>query len=489
MRSDPRTIVIVGAGFSGTAVATQLLRTPQPAPLRIMLIERGQFARGAAYARHGFAHLLNVPAGRMSANPLDPEEFVAYACRRMGSARAEDFLPRELYGDYLEWSLASAQVAAAGRVELSRVHDQVIAIERPPRAARLQLHLESGGCIGADSVVLAPGNPPPRELPGGAELSRRGRYLEDPWAAPLRFGANETLLLAGTGLTMADVAIAATTAARGARLHAISRHGLLPAPQTDTARLHDPPDSSALLRAASVSLPQLVRAVRTLAQEAELKGDDWREVISAVREVVPALWPRLHPRERRRFLRHVRAFWDVHRHRLASPAWTALQQLCRGGELRVHAGRILDLAPFGRRVRVTWQARGDGELQRLTVDRVINCTGPDYDLARTRDRLLRALLAQGLVQRDPLGLGLLTTAHGAVVDATGRAAANLYYIGPMLRATHWESTAALELRGHATRLARHLSEEWPAARRLASDDPRRFVLRSPPPQDTHSPLH
>jgi uncharacterized NAD(P)/FAD-binding protein YdhS len=488
MGSDPRTVVIVGAGFSGTTVATQLLRTPQHSPLRIVMIERSQFARGVAYGRSGFPHLLNVPAGRMSANPLDPAEFVAFAKRATGSARAEEFLPRELYGDYLEASLASAQAATAGTVELSRVHDQVIAIERPPRAARLELHLESGGCLSADSIVLALGNPPPCVLPGHEALSRQGRYLDDPWATPLRVRANETLLLVGTGLTMADVAIAATSGARGMHLHAVSRHGLLPAPQTDSGRIHEPPDCAAILRAASISLTQLVRAVRALAQEAERKGDDWRDVIGAVREHVPAVWARLAPRERGRFLRHVRAFWDVHRHRLAGPVWAQLQQLRRAGQLQVHAGRILSMQSAGKRVRVSWQARGNSAPEYLAVDRVINCTGPDYDIARTRERLLRSLLAQGLVQRDPLGLGLLTNAHGALIDAAGRDAANLYYVGPMLRATHWESTAAAELRGHAARLAHHLSEERQTPR-PANDDPHRFVRRAALPQNAGLPVH
>jgi hypothetical protein len=33
----------------------------------------------------------------------------------------------------------------------------------------------------------------------------------------------------------------------------------------------------------------------------------------------------------------------------------------------------------------------------------------------------------------------------------------LFYLGPMLRAGHWEATAATELRNHADQLARHLA--------------------------------
>jgi uncharacterized NAD(P)/FAD-binding protein YdhS len=88
---------------------------------------------------------------------------------------------------------------------------------------------------------------------------------------------------------------------------------------------------------------------------------------------------------------------------------------------------------------------------------VINCTGADYNPTRSRDPLLRSLLSQGLATPDALGLGLRTSAYGAVVDSRNRVASNLYYIGPMLRADHWECTAAQELRVHAERLAHHLA--------------------------------
>ena len=70
----------------------------------------------------------------------------------------------------------------------------------------------------------------------------------------------------------------------------------------------------------------------------------------------------------------------------------------------------------------------------------MNCTGADYNLNRSRDALTRSLLEDGLIASDTLGLGLRTSTHGAVIDSRSRVANNLYYIGPMLRADHWECT-------------------------------------------------
>jgi uncharacterized NAD(P)/FAD-binding protein YdhS len=200
----------------------------------------------------------------------------------------------------------------------------------------------------------------------------------------------------------------------------------------------------------------LLRAARALAADIQQRQGDWREAIACVRAVAPALWQRLPQRERRRFLRHLHSYWDVHRHRLPQRSWAALQQLRHSGELVVHAGRILEFTSVGQRIRVTWRARGEHESQTLLVDRVVNCTGPDYDLRRTRQPLWRSLLAQGLACPDALGVGLVTGEFGALTGAGGRGAANLYYVGPLLRATHWETTAVPELRQHAARLAQHL---------------------------------
>ena len=458
-----RTVAIVGAGFSGTVLAINLLRLPHEPPLRVVLVDRAQMARGVAYARRRYPYLLNVPAGRMSASSADPEEFLAFARRKLPEATAEDFLPRELYGDYLESSLAIAALAAPPHVRLERLHGAVIALEKPHRSGAVEVHLNDGRSISADTVVLAPGNAAPAALKGSEALRRTRCYIEDPWAAPSGFRAGETVLIVGTGLTMADIALSGSAAARGkAVIHALSRHGLIAPPQTAFPGLSAEHDARELLQAATRSIRHLLRAIRALCDDLELRGGDWREGITAVRQMAPALWQRMSMRERQRFLRHVRPYWEVHRHRLPESTWFALNELRRRGSLHVHAGRLLGLEPLGRRIRVTWQARGQGT-QTLVVDRVVNCTGPDHDVRRSREPLLRSLILQGAAVPDPLALGLATDECGALVDASGRVSDQIYYLGPLLRARYWETTAVQELRTHAEQLARRLTA-WSAVR-------------------------
>jgi uncharacterized NAD(P)/FAD-binding protein YdhS len=459
LNSPTRAIAIVGGGFSGSTVASHLLRLPNWGPARVILIERTRhIARGIAYADREYKYLLNVPAGRMSANPRDPLEFLTFAKRRLPYATAEDFLPRALYGEYLEASLANAELAAQPSLKLERVRGEVVELSRDGASGSVRLQTADGRTITADDVVLALGNPAPASAPILDGLLGSPRYSEDPWTAPSSCRPGETILIIGTSLTMADVVSAISVNCNdNVTIHAISRHGLVPPSQTAFRHAPCEGDSSALLRDASFSVRRLMRSVRRLAESTQRQGGDWREAVTFVRSIAPALWGRLPLREKRRFLRHVRPYWDVHRHRLPQETLSQLDHMQLRGNLRVHAGRLLAFERSGDKVKVTWRERGAAKQARLVVDRVINCTGPQYNPNRSRDPLTHSLLAQRLVSADALSLGLRTAENGALLDANARAAANLFYVGPQLRADYWEATAAQELRSHAERLAVHLA--------------------------------
>ena len=107
-----RSIAIVGAGFCGTVTAINLLRLSGNEPLRVVLIDRKRAARGTAFADRPYPYLLNVPAGRLSATSAEPLEFVMYARQRRPDVTTADFLPRSLYGEYLESTLLAAELAS-----------------------------------------------------------------------------------------------------------------------------------------------------------------------------------------------------------------------------------------------------------------------------------------------------------------------------------------------------------------------------------------
>jgi uncharacterized NAD(P)/FAD-binding protein YdhS len=455
-----RTIVIVGGGFCGTTLATRLLQREPTVPTRIILIERGpEIGRGVAFAERGFPYLLNVPAGRMSANLADPNEFLTFARRRLPLATREDFLPRSLFGEYIQERLLAAKLMAPRGVSFESWHGTVTGIRRIERSLPLRVELADGRHITADDVVLALGNPPPARLPFAKDVSDHPAYVGDAYERPIRCTARERVLLIGTSLTAADMVNAfASDPANTPTLHLLSRHGLVPPRQTAFRPDAFKGDGNALLLVAASSLRGLTRSVRLLAREAEAQGGDWREAVTFVRNMAPAIWQRLPTSDRERFLRHLRSYWDIHRHRLPPETLARFNALQERDRLHVHAGRILHMQPAGERIAVTWRARGSSQTRSVEFDRVINCTGPDYDIQRSTEPLWMNLLQCGLCVPDDLGLGLKTGPNGAVIDADGWPGPHLFYVGPMLRADHWETTAVTELGAHVERLATLLSK-------------------------------
>jgi uncharacterized NAD(P)/FAD-binding protein YdhS len=451
----PRRIAIVGAGFSGTVLAAHLMRCSS-ATTSIHFFERAAaMGRGLAYAARDWPYLLNVPAGRLSADSKDPLQFLRFAQRTLPHADAEDFLPRELYGDYLQEVLRQAEQDAPPQVRLSRTFAEVTRIAR--NGAAFDVEISGGEKSIVDHVVLAVGDPPPPIASWADGVHDHPAYHADPWRHPRTLDSTKVVVIVGSGLTMADVALSLSDNAEGApRIVSISRHGLLPLPQTVFRSSALPAHASTELTSAK-STRELMSAIRKMIGAFAEQGGDWREVLTFVRHWVPTLWRQLSDVERRRFVRHVRTYWDVHRHRMPPQLSSRLDTLRASGKLEVNSGRIVNIAAQGSRLSVTWRCRG-GELTRsVLADAVINATGPKHSVKDTPDPLLRSLHGAGLICEDELELGLRTTANGRCVAANGTSVAPLYYLGPMLRAGHWEATAATELRDHAEALARHLA--------------------------------
>jgi uncharacterized NAD(P)/FAD-binding protein YdhS len=455
-----KTLVIVGAGFSGTVLAANLLRRPPAGGADIVLIERGAvMGRGVAYAAHDFPYLLNVPAARSSADSRDPLQFLRFAQARLPNVDREDFLPRSLYGDYLQDLLLRAEREAPPQVRLMRVFGEVMGISMLSDGAALAAEFADRAPIRGDALILALGSPSVCLPHWAQQLNGHSAFRQDPRDLPETLGSEHSVLIVGNGLTMADAAsVLSRHPERVPTLHTISRRGLIPKTQT-TFQIAAMRGSGETLLSSAHSLRKLLRACRDLAREVEKLGGDWREAITFIRGLAPALWGRLPEAERRRFVRHVQVHWDTYRHRLPPQLSERLENLRRNGKLKVSAGRIQDVVAVDRRLAVSWRPRGSGAMAQLTVDMVVNATGPNYNLERSTDPLINSLRASGLVSSDPLRLGMRTARFGACVDAQGRASERLFYLGPMLRADHLDATAAAELSNHAEQLATHLAKE------------------------------
>jgi uncharacterized NAD(P)/FAD-binding protein YdhS len=455
------TIAIIGGGFSGTLTAVHLLRGAWADGLHVVLVNRsGPLARGVAYGTRSAVHVLNVPAARMSAFPDDEEHFLRFVRERDPSVAGGDFVPRALYGDYLERVLHDAVAAApAGTRFTHRVASVVDVRVGPDGAAELVLRGDGGApVLSADRVVLAAGSFSPADppVPDAAFFAGDPRYVRDPWApgALDEVDPDRPVFLVGTGLTMLDVALDLHGRGFRAPMLALSRRGLVPRPHRSPAAPHRPVDLAQALLAGPATIRRYLREVR---RAVALHPDvDWRDVLASIRSVTPALWASLPRAERARFLRHLQPYWDVHRHRAAPSISAAFEDLVGGGRMRLHAGRLLHLEGGADDVAVRFRRRGARAAEDVRVGTVINCTGASSNVAAMGEPLLDSLLRQGRLTPCPQGLGIRTGPGYALLDSEGTASATFFHVGPLLKADLWESTAVPELRVHAARLAEHL---------------------------------
>lgn len=446
-------ISIIGSGFCGTALAVQLLRqTTRPLHLRL-LNRTGQLARGLAYGTRSASHILNVPAERMSLFDEQPEDFLSFARQGLPNAQPGDFLPRSLYGDYLQQRLQQAIDAKQTLVRFDCLTSHVIDLQQHPEGT--QLCLDDGQLITSDRVVIATGNFPPTTPPALRGITADPRYIADPWREDAldNISADARVLLLGSGLTMYDMALALQDRGHHGPLQAISRRAMQPHGHRANTQHPKLPSLPATLLAGTSKVGTLVRQVRTFIADAQADGFDWRDAVAALRPITPTLWQNLTDLERQRFLRHLQPYWEVHRHRAAPTITQRIESLRQGGRLHVQAGRLLKADTTDRALEVHFQQRGTCSTQTLAIDHIINCTGPCNNLQHLDEPMFKALHSRGAICPDTHHLGLEVDTHYRLLDDNGNAQVNLYLLSPMLRARYWESSAVPELRQHAQQLA------------------------------------
>ncbi|MFC0633887.1 FAD/NAD(P)-binding protein [Brevundimonas balnearis] len=425
-------VLIIGGGFSGAMLAARLAERGAASTL---INRDDRFGLGVAYGAAEPWHLLNVRSARMSAVADRPDDFVDWL--RLHAPEHSDphgFAPRVVFGRYVQDRL--------NRIRRERPQ----AIEAMSGVATAiggdGVDLADGRRLQGRAVVLSTGNPPP------AAASALPGAVADPWALGALEGVrpSDDVVLIGTGLTMVDVL--ATLERRGwfGRAFALSRRGLLP-------RSHGPRPDPRLEPAPGVgrSLAGSVKAAR----DAAPPGDGWRSLMEAYRPITAELWASLDARGQRRLLRHLRPWWDVHRHRLAPEVAARIDSLIRQDRLSVMAGRLLTARPAAGRIELSFRPRSQTREAKLVTDWLIDCSGPGHD--PRKDPLTGPLIAAGAARLHANGLGLDLDPFGRVLNAQGLAHPDLYVLGPPARAAFWETIAVPDIRERIEAMARALS--------------------------------
>ncbi len=452
-KQHPTRIGIIGAGFSGTALAAALYRLTNQ-PIEIILFEKtGQFATGQAYRTPYSFHLLNVCARDMSLYEDDPNHFInwlehhdhARSHLNTDSPIAEQYAPRCFYGEYLQDILKTLSQNPSHEKKIQLEPQEVIDIAESPQ--QITLTLSDGRRIEVDKVVFAMGNQPPMAFP--FPITGNINTINNPWdyKAPAHIPTHDAVMIVGTGLSMIDTVLTLYEHKHQGPIYAVSRHGLLPLRHALKVPAYKLPYAE--LPSDVLSLTNLIR--REIKNHMA-KGGDWRAVISALRSKTPALWANFSIKDKKRFLRHAMAYWNVHRHRVHHEIADILVELSGKNQLQVIAGRVQKIVEGKAYIAL----RKKQQVNMLPINWVINCLGPSLSMKSVDDALLHALLNKNMVVFDALHLGFAVSPHGQLKTIHGDYSTRLFTLGPLRKGEDWESSAVPEIRKQSFQLARYL---------------------------------
>jgi uncharacterized NAD(P)/FAD-binding protein YdhS len=482
--TDMPRIAIVGGGFSGTLVLAHLVQHARRG-FSIELFEpRDCVGTGTAYGAAGASHLLNVRAERMGAYGHDPKGFYDWLQTPEGKAQAEalwpqgeltgeSYVPRALYGAYLRQILEGTLALARKKGVEVHIHNAhvVNAVLQDVHTQRLMLTIERGGLqqeMLVHYLVLATGNLTPRRFSYHAGLIRGAEhYVEDVWHTdadhlfPHKVGqlpADSDIVILGTGQTMADTVLTLKAHGFKGTVTALSRNGWLPQVQQ-----HAKPYPQWQWHADPASIPATVLGLfvrlRQEVKAAAQQGYDWRSVMDSIRPITQDIWKRLKIDQKRKFLSRVFTLWNIHRHRMAPAVYTELKPMLQSGALKIVAGKMYYAGSDEDGLTVAYRKRGANRIETIRTPLLLNCTGPEYDIAGSHHRLLKNLRDQELITVGPLRMGIELSAQNT---AKGRAQNTIFPAGSLLVGELLECTAVQELRVQAEQVAMQLLQQLEA---------------------------
>jgi uncharacterized NAD(P)/FAD-binding protein YdhS len=444
----PQKIAIIGAGFSGVAVAAALHRYSRQ-PLIINLYEKsGQFGAGEAYRTPYDWHLLNARAGDMSAFEDEPDHFVRWLQQHAdgylnhSQPVARQFVPRILYQQYLGNIINAMTDDRHGLCQLNLIPNEVIDIDHEDNQIRLKIQNQPDALV--DKVVFAHGNNPPAPLP--FSLPESIHCIENPWdyTALEAVPQHEPVLIVGTGLSMIDAVLTLHHQKHQAKIYALSRRGLLPLPHTENKN-----DCDFDAKALPKNVRHMMKTIRTEADKIMADGGDWRGIMHHMRHHLQIIWQNTDIKCQQRFLRHILPYWNIHRHRVHEKLAQLLTDMQTSNQLEVVAGRLLGAEAGGVKVKL----RKAPAPSVLPVKYIINCIGSSNDLQPDKQPLLASLLKRGKISKDKLKLGLGTTNAFELKQADGAILPACFTLGPPMRGEIWECVAVPEIREQSKQLA------------------------------------
>ena len=223
-------VAIIGLGSWGLSFLERIVTgsRSQWGPIRLHIVEPGNPGSGVYAVNQPDYLILNTPCGQVSLYPwqdagpspayavglyewvtLTGYRWVGDTCRVGPEGRKitpDDYVPRRLMGEYLQWFYETLVASAPPKVEVIHHHTEAVNIVAG-QAGRERVFLADGGEFEADHVILTSGHTDNVPPPAHPALVARP-YPVDRYVATIPRGA--TVAVEGMGLVATDVVMALT---------------------------------------------------------------------------------------------------------------------------------------------------------------------------------------------------------------------------------------------------------------------------------------
>lgn len=450
---DRLNIVIIGGGYCGTIVSKHLASVTSY-PIKIIVLDkRAAFHRGVAYGTDDKYHLLNVPHYRMSAVEEDPESFTQWLRNTGHFVIGKKFYARSVYGEYLNFLFQESFYRAGNgshNAEVELIPHEALEL-KPGKSGRINVVTETNQEIVADYLVLALGGPPSTQFQN-LKAYKEKRFIKDIWSFREfeDLAESRRVVILGSGLSMIDTVLKLQSCGFAGKIHAISRRGLIPKSHVD-----DSVPEVFVSIPISLSPLRALRWIRNQARNASERGKSWHSVVDSFRPYSNRIWASWNTREKRQFLRHLKSYWDVHRHRMAPEIEFSIQDLQNRKKLEIISGRIGEIEYVRKEFAIRFTRRGRRVNETLYSDYVIDCSGPTGNLNLNDNPLLSSLKRNFGLKEDSLKMGI---AHSQVGRVICDRKFDIYCLGPIRKGILWETTAVPELRKQAKEVADEIAK-------------------------------
>lgn len=444
-------VVIIGGEYTGAILAKLLVERGLHEVEEVTVFEpRPRLGCGLAYDVEDVDVRLNVAAHRMRAIPGAPTAFLDWL-QASGTLTVDPqavtpegiFARRRDFGRFMQAQLAPHLVSGAIR----HLRQTVRAVDRLNEQWRIAG--SSGALILADILILATGHPPASKpaavdrLDPLTALRVTDAFAPDALAC---IGRSDPVLIVGSGLTALDVLSRLDALGHDGKVTLVSRSGHIPRPHAGGGFSPFGDFRGADLTSAR----KLLARVRATISAAEEQGIPWQSVFDALRQQAQDLWQGLPLHERQRFLRRLRRWYDVHRYRMPPQAAAVLERGLDMGRVTTKSGDLTSVMRDGEDLLAAIETR-DG-LAEFRCRHILLATGPNFRDYAAHQRFLLAMNREGLIQSDPLGLGLACDTAGRALSVAGTPNTSLFVAGPPARPAFGELTGVPEIATQAANL-------------------------------------